>query len=264
MIDGVGAVHYATSRDGSAIGYRQAGIGPVIVDAAVMGTSIRMRDLYSSAGQGVRAIAGVTLVTYDQRGIGYSDRDSDDCSMDAMVNDLAAVVDTLGCAQVIISAGWSHGPIAMRYAAEFPDRVSHLILNSTSANGADLFEDVPMLGFMHAGLKTDWDIFVTLCCRVALNLDHPRSDEVEAVMRQEASQDALLRHWDAISSYDASPWLGSISSPTLLMQRTGIAAQASVHDSMRQLAKAIPNSALVRSESGADTDRQVQEFIGTP
>jgi class 3 adenylate cyclase len=48
------------------------------------------------------------------------------------------------------------------------------------------------------------------------------------------------------------------------MQRTGIAAQVSVHDSMRQLAKAIPNSALVRSESGADTDRQVQEFIGTP
>ena len=164
---------------------------------------------------------------------------------------------------VIITGGFGHGPIAMRYAAEFPDRVSHLILNSTSARGADLFECVPPFQALYATLHADWESFVSMQSRLILDLDHPLSDEVEAVIRQEMSHDQMMRQWDALRSYDATPWLGSISAPTLLMQRTGVRMQILTHDLMRQLAKEIPHSALVRSESTADSTRQIQEFIGT-
>src|SRR2546428_1127966 len=69
-----------------------------------------------------------TLVRYDGRGMGLSDRNTADFSLEAKVKDLEAVIDGAGidrCAIMGLSEG---GPTAVAYAVKHPDRVSRLVL----------------------------------------------------------------------------------------------------------------------------------------
>jgi pimeloyl-ACP methyl ester carboxylesterase len=85
-----------------------------------------------------------TLIRYDMRGSGLSDRDVSDFSIPALVRDLEAVVDHLGLSQfALMSLGDVAGPIALTYAAGHPARVTHLVLNSGFLRGADLSPGEP-------------------------------------------------------------------------------------------------------------------------
>ena len=77
------------------------------------------------------------LVRYDGRGIGMSDRDVSDFSLDALVADLAAVVDRLELDRFALFGLLHTGPVAIAYAARHPGRVSHLILWCTYARSSD-------------------------------------------------------------------------------------------------------------------------------
>lgn len=94
------------------------------------------------------------FVRYDPRGCGLSDHRLDDCSLDAMVADLEAVADAARLERFALLGGCQGGPIALRYAARHPDRVSHLVLIGAYARGP-LRRD-PSLGqreAVHAQLK---------------------------------------------------------------------------------------------------------------
>ena len=75
------------------------------------------------------------FVHYDERGNGLSDWDSPEFSVDAFVRDLEAVVDTLGLDRFALMGSSKGGPTAMAYAARHPERVSHLVLYGTFAQG---------------------------------------------------------------------------------------------------------------------------------
>jgi pimeloyl-ACP methyl ester carboxylesterase/DNA-binding CsgD family transcriptional regulator len=69
-----------------------------------------------------------TLLSYDCRGVGMSQRDVSDMSFDAWVHDLEAVVDAAGLERFALW-GISGAPaIAIAYAVRHPERVSHLVL----------------------------------------------------------------------------------------------------------------------------------------
>jgi len=76
-----------------------------------------------------------TLVRYDNRGSGLSDRFNLDFSLDAQIRDLEAVLDHLQLEKVSLLAQFSSGPLGIAYASTHPDRVSHLILWHSWANG---------------------------------------------------------------------------------------------------------------------------------
>ena len=75
------------------------------------------------------------LVRYDERGSGLSDWDVPPGSftLDAWVHDLETVVDTIGLTRFPLLGMSQGGPIAVRYAARHPERVSHLIVYGTCA-----------------------------------------------------------------------------------------------------------------------------------
>ena len=74
---------------------------------------------------------GRTVIRYDERGCGLSDRNVEDLSLEARLADLEAVVDAAGCDQVDLLGMSQGGPVAVAYAARHQERVAHLVLCAT-------------------------------------------------------------------------------------------------------------------------------------
>jgi pimeloyl-ACP methyl ester carboxylesterase/DNA-binding CsgD family transcriptional regulator len=80
---------------------------------------------------------GHTLIRYDERGGGLSDREVSTLGFERWVEDLETVVEASGAdrfALVGISGG---GPLAVAFAARHPERVARLVLYGTYARGRD-------------------------------------------------------------------------------------------------------------------------------
>ncbi len=84
-----------------------------------------------------------TLLRYDLRGTGLSDRSFDHVSVDTWVRDFAAVADAAGLKRFPLLGVCQGGPIAIEYAARHPERVSRLVLYGTYARGMLLRSDLP-------------------------------------------------------------------------------------------------------------------------
>jgi class 3 adenylate cyclase len=180
--------------------------------------------------------------------------------MEAAMGDLGAVVDAVSSEPVVIGATWDHGPVALRYAAEFPQRVSHLILETTFIRGMDLLSTTSTR-FVDAILSEDWDYFLKVIARVEVSLDRPQSDLFEAIAREEMSH-GIMRSWfTAIAAYDATEWLDSITAATLIVQRTRTSVDEPAHGPLRELAARISGATLVRGD-GAKRRAAIAEFLG--
>src|SRR5205823_14964180 len=85
------------------------------------------------------------FVHYDERGNGLSDWGNPEFSVDAFVRDLEAVVDTLGLDRFALMGSSKGGATAVAYAARHPERVSHLILYGTFAQGWRKLKDAAQI-----------------------------------------------------------------------------------------------------------------------
>ena len=101
-----------------------------------------------------------SFTRYDDRGCGLSDRDVKSSTFENWVEDLEAVVDTLGLEKFAL-LGLSHGgALSIAYAARHPERVSHLILYGASALGRakarSSMRDLEELNAMLTLTKVGW------------------------------------------------------------------------------------------------------------
>ena len=78
---------------------------------------------------------GHTLVRYDERGCGLSDRQDSDQSVDAWVADLEAVVDAAGLDRFALLGISRAAAVAIVYAVRHPERVTQLVLYGGSPRG---------------------------------------------------------------------------------------------------------------------------------
>jgi len=254
-------VQYATSPDGTSIGFQRFGDGPPVLRTPALMGALRLNEIVDiRVNDGSAVLPGRSIVRYDRRGTGYSDRSVTDFSMGVATGDLGAVVDAVSSEPVAIGATWDHGPVALRYAAEFPHRVSHLILETTFIRGVDLLSTTSTR-FVSAILREDWDYFLRVIARVEVSLDRPQSDAFEAVAREEMSHEAMRSWFTAIAEYDATDWLDSITAPTLIVQRTRMSVDEETHGPLRDLAARIPGATLVRGD-GAQRRAAIAEFLG--
>jgi pimeloyl-ACP methyl ester carboxylesterase len=76
-----------------------------------------------------------TLIRYDMRGVGLSDRDPSTVSFESYVTDLSTVVDAAGHARFPLFGISQGGAPSITYAVRHPERVSHLILFGAYARG---------------------------------------------------------------------------------------------------------------------------------
>ena len=121
--------HYALSGDVN-IAYQVMGDGPVDL-VLVPGLISHVELLHELPGYTAalrRLSRFARVVTFDKRGQGLSDRMSGAPSLEQRMDDVRAVMDSIGSARAIL-IGFSEGAaMSVLFAATYPERVSHLVL----------------------------------------------------------------------------------------------------------------------------------------
>jgi pimeloyl-ACP methyl ester carboxylesterase/DNA-binding CsgD family transcriptional regulator len=129
-------IRFCTTADHVRLAYAISGSGPPLVKAGHWLTHIE-RDWSSPVWRHWMEFLSAehTLVRYDERGSGLSDRGFPRLSLDDWVSDLETVVDAAGLERFTLLGMSQGGPIAIAYAARHPERVSRLVLYGTYARG---------------------------------------------------------------------------------------------------------------------------------
>lgn len=122
-------VRFCTSRDGTRIAYAISGTGPPLVWAANWLNHLKL-DWNSPVWHPWLSLLTRhhTLIHYNMRGCGLSDREQVEFSFEKFVEDLEAVIDAANLDKFVLFGRATGSAIGMTYAVRHPERVSHLVL----------------------------------------------------------------------------------------------------------------------------------------
>ena len=130
-------IGFCTAQDGVRICYATVGEGPPLVKAPNWLSHLEFEwqsPIWSHWW--VELAAHHTVIRFDQRGSGLSDRNVEDLSFDAWVSDLEAVVEALQLEQFVLLGISQGGAVAIEYTARHPEKVEKLMLCGAYARGA--------------------------------------------------------------------------------------------------------------------------------
>jgi DNA-binding SARP family transcriptional activator/pimeloyl-ACP methyl ester carboxylesterase len=198
-----------------------------------------------------------SFVHYDERGNGLSDWDVPEFSVDAFVRDLEAVVDTLGLDRFALMGSSKGGPTAAAYAARHPQRVSHLILYGTFAQGwrklknaAQIERTEAMITLMRQGWAQDNPAirqYLTSLFVPDATLEEMGSfNELQRISSSAENAARLLR---SISEFNVLDLLPGITAPTLVLHCRGDATLSAPFEQGQLTASRIPNARFVALDS---------------
>jgi pimeloyl-ACP methyl ester carboxylesterase len=129
-------IQYCTTPDGIRLAYSVIGKGTPIVRASHWFNNLEY-DLKSPVYRHI--ILGLahrhSLLRYDARGNGLSQREVAEISFDLWISDLETVVDRAGLDRFTLIGISQGASIAIAYAVKHPDRISHLIIYGGYARG---------------------------------------------------------------------------------------------------------------------------------
>jgi pimeloyl-ACP methyl ester carboxylesterase/DNA-binding CsgD family transcriptional regulator len=138
-------VRFCKSFDGAKIAYAISGSGPPVVMMPSWLTHLEYQWRSVAWQPWLEALSSrYTLVRYDPRGCGLSDRNVADLSFASWVRDFGVLVDTLGLNRFSLIGICQGGAVAISYAGSEPDRISHLVLYGTYARGRNRRSTIPL------------------------------------------------------------------------------------------------------------------------
>ena len=271
-------IHAVASADGRGIGYAVQGSGPPLVWLDMAPSHGRGLDrLPETEAFNSRLRSSLTVIRPDLRGFGTSDRTVRRFDLDRLVEDLAAVVDDQRLSRFSLGAVAQCGPVALAYAARYPQRVQRLLGWSTFDRGS-VIEDSGFSRALRRFPPTDGDLVAATLAQVAVGWPDRQAPDIETVVAGMTSGDPSLAarvasvfsgamstrtwerfHLDAIL-HDARQDLPSLRTPTLLLfpRRSRMLSR----DRPRQLAAAIAGSEL-RIVPGSAVLPFVEDGAGT-
>jgi class 3 adenylate cyclase len=133
---------YAQSGDVS-IAYQVLGDGPIdLILVPGFISHIEFQHELPGYTAFLRRLASFArVVTFDKRGQGMSDRMSGAPSLEVRMDDVRAVMDTIGSNRAALVGFSEGGCMSVLFTATYPERVSHLILIGCFSRSADRFSD---------------------------------------------------------------------------------------------------------------------------
>ena len=248
---------FATSKDDVRIAYSMSGEGPVMVKAANWLSHIEfdwdtpvwkhwLNDLSRET----------TLVRYDERGCGLSDRDVKDLSFESWVDDLETVVDSIGLDRFPLLGVSQGGAVAIAYAVRHPERVSHLILYGAYGRGRltrdqsdqALEESETMLKLIKLGWGQEHDAFrQVFSCQFMPGATLEQLQAFNELQRISCSPENAARFLDEFNHIDVMEMASQVKCPTLVIHARGDLRVP--FDEGRLLAAQIPDARFVPLDS---------------
>jgi pimeloyl-ACP methyl ester carboxylesterase len=176
-----------------------------------------------------RLAARRRVIRYDKRGVGLSDRPtgSDTYALDAQVQDVLAVLEAAREERVAIFAWSMGGPIALKLAAEHPQRLSAMVLYGTYAKALAAPDYSQGIDYdtMHSIMsltRAQWGLGSGAIAQFFI----PESDEERIkwfthYQRIAMSPQTAADFVGGVITHDVRPLLDSVKTPTLVMHRRG-------------------------------------------
>src|SRR5262245_30686706 len=169
------------------------------------------RTIYEWSGRAYR------FVRFDHRGLGLSERDVDDFSVDALLRDIEAVVDALEVERVRLTAFAIGATGALAYAARHPGRVSHLVVVNGCDRDADLAANDALTATSRLAAR-DGEFAAEAGTRAFTGWSDDAARESAAFLRDSIDP----RQWTALmnqmESWDVSAELTRITAKVLIIQ----------------------------------------------
>lgn len=218
---------YAQSGELS-IAYQCVGDGPLdllfipgfVSNVELMWEIPKWADLFS------RMSALGRFVFFDKRGTGCSDRTLGTGSAEDRMDDARAVADAAGIEQAVVIGLSEGGPLAVLFAAAFPERVRSLVLWGTFARilqGPDyeIGLDSESTEAFIAGVRDQWGTGHALEAFVSGLGDDEMLKVLARFERQTASPGAAAEILHHNVNMDVRYALGAVRVPTLVVHRSG-------------------------------------------
>jgi pimeloyl-ACP methyl ester carboxylesterase len=190
-----------------------------------------------------------TLIRYDARGNGLSDRDIDEVNFEAFVRDLEAVVDAAGLERFAL-LGISRGcAVSIAYAVRHPERVTRLVLYGGYALGANKRQPseaereraAAMLTLMRLGWGQENSTFRQLFTSQFIpGGTKEQAEWFNELQRVSTTPEDAVRNLRANSDTDVTEILSEVRAPTLVMHARDDARVP--FDAGRRLAAGIPGA----------------------
>ena len=276
--DAVQDIRFARSADGVGIAYAVHGSGPpLLIDACWL--SHLQFDWQSPVWRHFLVELGqiATVIRYDERGHGLSDRGVTDHSLEARVADLEAVADDAGFERFALMAMAQGGPVAIEYAARHPERLTRLIFYGSFAGDQmpTTPEEIELYAAFESLIRVGWARPTSEFRRVFSSMMIPGGTEeqmrwLDDLQRMAVDAETALLARSQRRTADSTARLAELDLPTLVLHSLGDQMQEFQHS--RKLAAGIRGARLVALPSNnhivlADEPawrvflREVTEFI---
>lgn len=250
-------IRFTIADDGVRIAFATVGSGPPLVKAANYLTHLEHDWTGPVWHHWLRGLAEHhTLVRYDERGCGLSDRDATEFSIDAWVRDLEAVVEALALERFPLLGISQGASVSIAYAVRHPDQVSHLVLYGGYARGRrnrdltdeELLQAETMINVIRVGWGKENPAFRQLFTTMLI----PDGSEeqmrcLNELARISATPDAAANMERAFYDIDVTDLAPQVTTPTLVLHARQDGAIP--FEEGRLLASLIPDARFVPLES---------------
>lgn len=249
-------IQFCKSADGTNIAYATSGSGPPLVYIANWLTHLKLDWNSPLWSHWFRELSrGHTLVRYDARGNGLSDRDVNHLSVEAWSQDLAAVAKDLELERFPILGFCQGGATAIAYAVQYPERVSRLVLFNSYVRGAyhervseDEKREADALAEM---IEVGWGRKASAFRQLFANLLVPGASLEQVrwyakLQKRTVSPEIATRLWKAFHTLDMRDLAPQVEVPTLIFHVEG--NKIVDFEEGRKLASLIPDARFVPLE----------------
>lgn len=249
-------VRFCRAPDGTRLAYGVTGDGPPLVKTANWLNHLEYEWESPIWRHWLEELAGTrTLLRYDERGNGLSDREVETLGFDAFVEDLETVVDAAGFATFDL-LGISQGcAVSIAYAVKHPERVRKMVLYGGYATGWKVRatpDELAQRELMIRAIETGWGRNNPAFRQLYTSLFFPEASREEAdwfneLQRVSTSPQGAVRLSLVLSGIDVRELLPHVAAPVLVIH----ARDDSVVpvEAARHLASRIPDARFVELES---------------
>lgn len=219
-------IRFTTSRDGTQLAFAVSGDGTKIMRAGHFLTHLEKDWASPVWGPYLEKLSTQhTLVRYDQRGTGLSDPTLRGMDVEDYAADLLAVADAAGLEKFPLIASSQGVPTSIFFAANYPERISHLVLFGGFAQGrakrdhahAD-DEAKALLSLIRSGWGNPKSAFMVAFTSVFCpEASKDELDNLVDIQLASCSPDNAARIREAIDQFDVSEYLSRVKAPTLVI-----------------------------------------------